>query len=195
MPNIRMFVLVGLLISQTALLSGCAAAVIAGAAAGTAAVYDRRTTGTLIDDEFIELKAIDAIGKDQELHEQAHLNVTSFNNIVLLTGETPNETLRQRTTELVRNLPKVRKVHNEIVVAAPSSLLTRTGDTWITGKVKTALLNAQQLDAARVKVVTENGVVYLMGLVTRQEADAATEMARQVDGVQRVVKVFEYTDS
>ncbi len=195
MPNIRMSVLVGLLISQTALLSGCAAAVIAGAAAGTAAVYDRRTTGTFIDDEFIELKAMDAIGKDQELHEQAHLNVTSFNNIVLLTGETPDEAQRQRVAELVRNLPKVRKVHNEIVVAAPSSMLSRTGDTWITGKVKTGLLNAHQMDATRVKVVTENGVVYLMGLVTRQEADAATDVTRQVDGVQRVVKVFEYIDS
>jgi osmotically-inducible protein OsmY len=177
------------------LLGGCAAAVVTGAAAGAAAIYDRRTTGTFIDDEFIELKAIDAIGNDQELHEQAHLNVTSFNNIVLLTGETPNEALRERTAELVRNLPKVRKVHNEIVVAAPSSMLSRTGDTWITGKVKTGLLNAHQLDAARVKVVTENGVVYLMGLVTRQEADAATDVTRQVDGVQRVVKVFEYIDS
>jgi osmotically-inducible protein OsmY len=191
----RRFVLVGILVSQTALLGGCAAAVVTGAAAGAATIYDRRTTGTFIDDEFIELKAIDAIGNDQELHEQAHLNVTSFNNIVLLTGETPNEALRERTAELVRNLPKVRKVHNEIVVAAPSSMLSRTGDTWITGKVKTGLLNAHQLDAARVKVVTENGVVYLMGLVTRQEADAATDVTRQVDGVQRVVKVFEYIDS
>ncbi len=195
MPNIRMSVLIGLLISQTALLSGCAVALIAGAAAGTAAIYDRRTTGTVIDDEFIELKAMDAIGKDQELHEQTHLNVTSFNSIVLLTGEAPNEALRQRTAELVRNLPKVRKVHNEVVVAAPSSLLSRTGDTWITGKVKRKLLNAHQMDATRVKVVTENGVVYLMGLVTRQEADAATAVTRQVDGVQRVVKIFEYIDS
>jgi osmotically-inducible protein OsmY len=195
MPNMRTFVLVGILIPQTALLGGCAAAVVTGAAAGTAAVYDRRTTGTLIDDQFIELKAIDAIGNDQELHEQAHLNVTSFNNIVLLTGETPNEALRQRTAELVRNLPKVRKVHNEIVVAAPSSLLSRSGDTWITGKVKTELLNVQKMDATRVKVVTENGVVYLMGLVTTEEAETATDVTRQVDGVQRVVKVFEYIDS
>lgn len=194
MPKIRMIVLAGILMSQTALLSGCAVALITGAAAGTAAIYDRRTTGTVIDDEFIELKAIDAIGNDQELHEQAHLNVTSVNNIVLLTGETPNEALRQRAAQLVSNLPKVRKVHNEIVVAAPSSVLSRTGDTWITGKVKTQLLNADTASATRIKVVTENGVVYLMGLVTRQEADAATEVTRRVNGVQRVVKIFEYVD-
>lgn len=183
------------ILSQTAVLGGCAAAVGAGAAAGAAAFYDRRTTGTLIDDELIELKSISALRQNSKLWDQSHINVTSFNNIVLLTGETPDESLRQRAAETVSGLEKVRKVHNEIVVAAPSSMISRSSDTWVTGKVKTLLLNARKLDATRVKVVTENGIVYLMGLVTRFEADAATDVARQVRGVQRVVKVFEYIDS
>lgn len=195
MSSVRLFTITLIVISQTLLLGGCAAAVGAGAAAGAAAFYDRRTTGTLIDDELIELKSIDALRRDGELWDQSHINVTSFNNIVLLTGETPNEPLRQRAAEAVSRLDKVRKVHNEIVVAAPSSMISRSSDTWITGKVKTLLFNAQKLDAARVKVVTENGIVYLMGLVTRSEGDSATDVTRQIRGVQRVVKVFEYIDA
>lgn len=195
MPSKRLFFVCLLLLSQSLVLGGCAAAVGAGAAAGAAVLHDRRTTGTLIDDELIELKSIDALRRDQELWEQSHINITSFNNIVLLTGESPSEDLRQRAAEAVSKLDKVRKVHNEIVVAAPSAMLSRSGDTWITGKVKTVLLNKQKLDATRVKVVTENGIVYLMGLVTRTEADAATDVTRQVQGVQRVVKVFEYIDA
>jgi osmotically-inducible protein OsmY len=95
----------------------------------------------------------------------------------------------------VADVPKVRKVHNEVVVAAPSSMLSRSGDTLTTGKVKTALVNDEGIDAARVKVVTENGVVFLMGLVTQKEADSATEVARRVGGVQRVVRIFEYIDA
>lgn len=195
MPSVRLLTLLLIVISQAALLGGCAAAVGAGAAAGAAALYDRRTTGTLIDDELIELKSLDALRRDRELWDQSHINVTSFNNIVLLTGETPSQPLRQRAAEAVSRLDKVRKVHNEIVVAAPSAMISRSSDTWITGKVKTLLFNAQKLDATRVKVVTENGIVYLMGLVTRSEADSATEVTRQVSGVQRVVKVFEYIDT
>lgn len=193
--SVRLITLMLVILSQTAALGGCAAAVGAGAAAGAAAFYDRRTTGTLIDDELIELRSINALRQNSKLWDQSHINVTSFNNIVLLTGETPDESLRQRAAEAVGGLEKVRKVHNEIVVAAPSSMISRSSDTWITGKVKTLLLNARKLDAARVKVVTENGIVYLMGLVTRFEADAATDVIRQVRGVQRVVKVFEYIDS
>lgn len=175
------------------MLGGCVAAVGAGAATGAAVAYDRRTPGTFIDDGLIEMKARGKIQEDEELWKYAHINVTSYNNIVLLTGEAPSEALRQRAAESVRQIQKVRKVHNEIVVAAPSSMLSRSGDTWITGKVKTSLLNAEGVDAARIKVVTENGVVYLMGLVTPQEAEAATEVTRKVNGVQKVVKIFEYS--
>jgi len=111
---------------------------------------------------------------------------------VLLTGEAPNQDLREQVANIVRNINEVRKVHNELQVAAPSSMVSRSADTWITGKVKTALLNTKKVDVTRIKIVTENGVVYLLGLVNSQEADAATDIARRVSGVQRVVKVFEY---
>ena len=165
-----------------------------GAAATAATAYDRRTTGTLIDDETIELKLLDALKADNEVWEQTHINGTSYNNILLLTGEAPSETLRQRVAAIGAGIRKVREVHNEIRVAAPSSLPSRSSDAWVTSKVKTAMINADEVDSLRIKVVTEAGVVYLMGLVSRAEADAATDVARRVGGVQRVVKVFEYTD-
>ncbi len=191
----RKLMLTALIASQTALLGGCVAAVGAGAVTGAAAAYDRRTAGTFVDDGLIEIKAVGALQKDQELWKYSHINVTSFNNIVLLTGEAPSEAMRQRAADAVANLQKVRKVHNEIIVAAPSSMVSRSGDTVITGKVKTALLNNKDVEATRVKVVTENGVVFLMGLVTQKEADAATEVARRVGGVQRVVRIFEYMET
>jgi len=182
-----------LLLLSTGYMSGCAVGVGAGAATGAAIAYDRRTTGTMVDDELIEFKVIDAVREDKELWNQIHLNATSYNNIVLLTGESPTEELRDRTGSLARQVPKVRKVHNEMSIAAPSSMLSRSSDTWITGKVKTNLLT-DDTEAIHIKVVTESGSVYLMGLVTHAEADAATEITRKVSGVQRVVRVFEYTD-
>ncbi len=191
----KKLLLTTIIAAQAALLGGCVAAVGAGAVTGAAMAHDRRTTGTFVDDNLIELKAVGALQTDKELWNYSHLNVTSFNNIVLLTGESPSEALRQRAAQTVANLQKVRKVHNEVVVAAPSSMVSRSGDTLITGKVKTALINKDDVDATRIKVVTENGVVYLMGLVTQTEADAATEVARRVGGVQRVVRIFEYIDA
>ena len=191
----RKLLLTAIITAQAVLLGGCVAAFGAGAVTGAAMAHDRRTAGTFVDDNLIELKAVGALQNDQELWNYSHLNVTSYNNIVLLTGESPSEALRQRAAQTVANLQKVRKVHNEVVVAAPSSLVSRSGDTLITGKVKTALINNNEIDATRIKVITENGVVYLMGLVTQAEADTATEVARRVGGVQRVVRIFEYIDS
>lgn len=182
------------LLASCAGLAGCVAAVGVGAAAAGTAAYDRRTTGTLIDDQIIEVKMSELARGDADMWQQSNINATSYNNVLLLTGEAPSETLRQRATELARTIPKVREVHNEIRVAAPSSLPSRSSDSWVTGKVKTALLNAKGIDTLRVKVVTEAGTVYLLGLLSRQEADTATEVARRVGGVQRVVRVFEYTD-
>ena len=183
------------------LLQGCAAAVVgagAGAAAGVgvagvATVTDRRSAGVVVDDEVIELKAFAALRRS-EISRASHINVTSYNNILLLTGETPTEEMRKRATKLVENIEKVRRVQNELAVAAPSSLLSRSSDTVITGKIKTAIGRHSFEIAARTKVVTENGVVYLMGLVRRGEANASTDIARKVSGVQRVVKLFEFID-
>ncbi len=191
----RKLLFFAIIAAQTSLLVGCAVAVGAGVATGAAVAYDRRSAGTFADDELIELKSVGALQSDSELWSYCHVNTTSFNNIVLLTGECPNEALRQRAAEIVAKVQKVRKVHNEIIIAAPTSMMSRSGDTVLTGKVKTALLNKENLEAVRVKVVTEDGVVYLMGLVTQKEADSATEVARRVGGVKRVVRIFEYIDT
>jgi osmotically-inducible protein OsmY len=177
------------------LLQGCAEMMVGGAVAGAAVAHDRRTPGTFIDDELIELKAVEKISANKAIAEQAHLNITSYNNILLLSGEAPNEAMRTKIEELMRDLPKIRRIHNEIIVAAPSSLLSRTSDTWITTKVKTGLLGIDNLpgfDPTRIKVVSENGTVFMMGLVKREESNVVTDAARRVSGVQRVVKLFEY---
>ena len=181
-------------ISMLVLLQGCVAVAAGGAVAGASAAVDRRTTGTLVEDEAIEFKAGRALHADTDLNAQAHWNVTSYNTIVLLTGETPTEELRQRAERIVREIDKVTTVDNEIIIAAPSSMITRSSDTVITSKVKTKLLADEKIHGVNIKVVTENGVVYLMGLVSRAEAELATEVARQTGGVQKVVKIFQYTD-
>ena len=174
------------------ILHACAAVVVTGGATGATVAHDRRTTGTFIEDQAIELKANQRIYSDKELHEQTHLNVISYNTVVLVTGEAPTEELRSRAIEIVRNVPKVKHIHNEITIAAPSAMVSRSSDTLITAKVKTKLLTIKGFDGTRVKVVTENGIVYLMGLLTREESDVATDAARQVGGVQKVVKLFQY---
>jgi osmotically-inducible protein OsmY len=181
----------------TSLLYGCAAAVVGGAATGATAAHDRRTIGTFIDDEGIELKARLAIFDDKELNSHIHINIISINGVVLLVGQAPTEAERQKAAELTIAIPKVRLVHNEMTVAAPNSYMTRSSDSLITAKVKTSLFNIKELkefDPTRVKVVTENSIVYLMGILTHTEADAVTDVARQVGGVQKIVKLFEYID-
>lgn len=179
------------------LLQGCAGAVVGGAATGITVANDRRTVGTFVDDEIIEVKATKRLFSDQEIFDNTHINVTAYNNIVLLSGEAPTETLRNKVHSIVSPIPKVRKIHNEIVIAAPSSLLTRSSDTWITAKVKTNLFqikNAPKFDPTKVKVISENGTVFLMGILKRSEADLVIDATRTVGGVQRVVKLFEYID-
>ncbi len=176
--------------------TGCAPVIVGGAAAGASAAYDRRTAGAFVEDEAIEIKAGHVLSDDKELHDKAHLNVTSVNGIVLITGEAPTKAMQQRAEQLVRDIEKVRQVHNEIVVMEPSSLGTRSNDTFLTSKVKTKLLADidSEILGTRIKVVTEYSVVYLMGLVTRDEGERASRGASTVGGVERVVKVFEYLD-
>ena len=176
-------------------LFGCAAAAVGGAGAVAASTaYDRRTTGTQIEDQTIEVKAAKAFHEDKELSDQAHLNVTSYNTVVLVSGETPTDAMRQRAIELVKAVDKVSHVYNEVTIAAPSSLVSRSSDSYITSKVKTKMITDKQLNGLQVKVVTEKGVVYLMGLVSHKEAEVATNIARETGGVQKVVKLFQYTD-
>jgi osmotically-inducible protein OsmY len=171
--------------------SACVPLLVGGAVAGTAAVAtDRRSAGTQLDDEVIEDKSSLAI--IERFKGDFHVNVTSFNGIVLLTGEVPADTARADIEKLVRSNPKVRAVQNELVVGPVTSMSSRTNDTVLTSKVKSRFVEAAKFQINFVKVVTENGTVYLMGIVRREEGDAATEIARTTDGVQRVVKVFEY---
>jgi osmotically-inducible protein OsmY len=185
---------IALALSSTVLLQGCVAMVAGGAATGVAVAHDHRSAGAIVDDQGIEIKAYSTLKSDREIYKQAHVSVTSYNGIVLVTGEAPTEALRKRIGELVSKVDKVRRVHNEVALAAPSSMVARSNDTYLTSKVKTRMIGTKGFDSTRVKVVTEGGVVYLMGLVTRKEADIATDIARQTDGVQRVVKIFEYVD-
>lgn len=183
-----------LLICLLPALSGCAAALVGGGAVAAGTIIDRRTTGTQIEDQSIEFKANKQINEDAELNDQAHINVTSYNTVVLLTGETPTEAMRQRTVDIIKSLEKVTHIYNELTIAAPSSMTSRSSDSIITSKVKTKMLSNQELSGLAVKVVTEKGVVYLMGLVSRREAELATDIARQTGGVQKVVKLFQYID-
>lgn len=191
----KLLVTIGSAVTAVA-LAGCVPLVIGTAAVGGASVaHDRRTAGTIVEDQVIEAKVIAALHDDSALWEQSHLSVTSYNMVVLLAGETPSEALRVRAEEIAQNVKPVRRVYNELTIAAPSSLMTRSGDSWITTEVKANFFKVKGIegfDPTRVKVVTVNGTVYLMGLVSREGGNAAAESARQVSGVQRVVKLFEY---
>ena len=169
-------------------------AVVAVGGAGAAVATDRRSTGAMVDDQAIELKINNALFKNDQLSKQAHINVISYGGVVLLTGEAPNEALRDTAVELARHVDHVKRVHNEITIGPPSSTKSRSKDTWTTTKVKTQLIATKEVSATSVKVVTENGSVYLMGLLTRAEAEIATDVARHIDNVTRVVTLFEYQD-
>ncbi|MCX7962246.1 MAG: BON domain-containing protein [Burkholderiales bacterium] len=181
----------GCAIGAATLAAGCVELAAIGVGAAVVSAEDRRSTGTQIEDETIELRAANRIS--ERFGDKVHVNVTSFNRLVLLTGEVPDEKTRQEVERIVRELPnKPRGITNELRIAGVSSLQSRANDTVITGKVKARLLDAKQVSALHVKVVTEASVVYLMGIVTEAEANAAVEVARTTGGVAKVVKVFEY---
>jgi len=175
------------------MLQGCPAPIlVAGATGGAIVASDNRSTRSLVDDEVIENRARDKLYEDAEIAKKIHVNVTSFNGVVLLTGETVNESLRTRAINIVRYMDKVRRVHNEIRVGDLTQLQSRTSDGWITSKVRARMLTTKGFKSARVKVTTEAGTVYLMGLVTKDAGNQAAEITRNISGVKRVVKLFEY---
>ncbi|MGX5174705.1 BON domain-containing protein [Aliikangiella sp. IMCC44653] len=174
-----------------ALLQGCSGLLVAGAAGGAVASQDRRTLPTQLEDESIELKALKAIFENDELWSDTNISVISYNNIVLIIGQAPTADLKQKATAEINRVAKVRKVHNQIRVAAPISFFAARNDEYLTTKVKSAMLFASGFPSSKVKVVTENSEVFLMGLVTPAEANQAVEIARNVSGVSKVIKVFE----
>jgi osmotically-inducible protein OsmY len=182
-----------LLLALATQLAGCFPLVAAGAAGVALVATDRRTAGAQLDDATTEARVAGEVGT--RWGDRAHVSVTSFNGIVLLTGEVPDEAAREAVETFARNGERVRGVQNELQVGPPSGLSERANDTYLTSLVKTRFLEASsKFSATHVKVVTERGVVYLMGLVKRAEADAAAAIAASTRGVVRVVKVFEYLD-
>lgn len=170
-------------------LSGCAPLIIGGAAVGAIVTFDRRTSGAQLEDEGIELRGGQRVGA--AMGERAHINITSYNRQVLMTGEVPDEQARQRAEQVMSQVENVKGIVNEIAVMPTTNFAQRSNDALITGKVKASIVDDRTLFIGAFKVVTERGVVFLMGRVTQREADRATQIARTVGGVQRVVRMFE----
>ncbi|MEO8394867.1 MAG: BON domain-containing protein [Chloroflexota bacterium] len=172
-------------------VAGCGIFLAGGAATGAVVASDKRTTGTVFEDQTIENKAYDFLKADGALAAQTHINVTSYNQMVLLTGEAPTEELKKRAEEYVSRIAKVRHIYNEIVLGQPSATLNRTNDGLITTKVKAKLVSIKDISAVDVKVVTEAGVVYLLGLLDQPTGDAVAEAVATLGGIVKVVKLFE----
>ena len=188
---IKKFILTAALAAtMTTQLTGCFGVVAAGVATGGAMAADRRSSGIYVEDENIELKAVKYM--ETTLGENAHVNVTSYNRNVLLTGEVPDDKAKVSAEAFVKSIENVRNITNEITVGPKSSISSRSNDTYITSKIKTKFVTENQFPANYVKIVTENSVVYLLGIVNKTESDAAAAIASNTDGVSKVVKVFEY---
>jgi osmotically-inducible protein OsmY len=154
-----------------------------------------RTIGSKIDDSLIETKAAVNIAKaNPDLDTGSHIVVSSYNGVVLLAGQTPRADLKALAEQTASQVQRVKKVHNELQVMQPSSILARNNDAWLTTKIKTQMLADANVPGSRVKVITENGIVYLLGLVTQREGNAATSVVQGVSGVQKIVRLFEYID-
>ena len=174
-------------------ITGCVPVVVAAGVGATAMVAtDHRSTGSQVDDESIELKITTAAGSSYG--NSIHLNVTSYNGTVLLTGEVPSTEVRNDIVKVASTTPRVKAVENQLVIGPVAELSSRTNDSYITSKVKARFVESDELSAHAIKVVTEHGTVYLMGIVARDEGATAAKIAATTSGVARVVKVFEYTN-
>jgi len=172
-------------------LQGCFPVIAGGVGAGISLANERRTSGIFVEDQGIELKAQSRLS---EKLKDAHVSVTSYNLALLMTGETPTPTIRAEAESIVQAIPNVRQVFNEVAIAPVSSFSARSNDSFLTTKVKGRMVEANKFNIIHVKVVTEASVVYLLGIVTRKEAEVATEIARTTTGVSKVVRLFEYLD-
>lgn len=183
-----------LILSLGATLTGCGAAVVGGVVAGAAVAHDRRTTGSVVEDQEIFLRAITIRQQDERLKSLSNINVDVYNMQVLLTGQAQNAEIVEAYRQQVAAIPRVRTVFNEVMVGAEATWGEATTDAYLTSRVKVALfdIGIEGFDGTRVKVTSSQGSVYLMGLLTPKEADAVTEKVRFVSGVKRVVKLFEY---
>ena len=170
-------------------LAGCFGAAAVGVGTGALMLTDRRNSETFISDQGMEIRAANRIG--DQYGDKVHVNVTSYNRMLLLTGEVPTEVMKADVEKLAAGVPNVKAITNELAIAGPASFGGRSNDSYITSKVKARFVDANRFSPNHVKVVTEAGVVFLLGLVTQAEADAAVEIARTTGGVQKVIRVFE----
>lgn len=173
----------------TSALSGCVPAAAVGATGAAFVITDRRQTEAFLADEGIELRAISRI--NEKFPEQVHVNVTSYNRMALLTGEVPDEATRREVEKIVSTVPMVKTISNELQISGSSSLAGRATDAFLTSKIKARFLDHNQFSPTKIKVVTEAGTAFLIGLVTNTEATASVEIARTTGGVLKVVRMFE----
>lgn len=191
--NSKLFLLITILL--TLCLQACLPAVlVAGVAAGGIIVYDNRSSHAIVSDRTITYKAQANLDSDAELRSKAHVIATSFNESVLITGQAPTPELRDSALSLVQKVPNVKHIYNEVTVEEPLAANARSRDVWITTKVKAALLAQKGLHSTQIKIVTEKGTVYLLGLVTNGQGQLAAEVTKNVNSVQKVVKAFEYLE-
>ena len=175
-------------------LSGCATLIVAGAATGAVASQDRRTVATQLEDGNIEVKAMSAFFKNDEIWKDTNIDVVSYNLNVLLIGQAPTASLKSKAAKEIKTIERVNKINNQIRIAAPISFFAKRNDEYLTSKIKSKMIFTDNLKSNAIKVVTENNEVFLLGKVTQEEADKAVNIARNVDGVSRVIKVFEIID-
>lgn len=182
-----------LLICATSLmaLQGCAVLFVAGTAATAVALHDRRDISTQMEDKAVEIGINNSLSKRPELVDRTRVRVFAVNGKVLLVGQVPSHEFKSQVDEIARTQDGVSRVYNELEIAQPISLSKRSEDSWISTKVRADLVGNKEMDFARVKVVTENQRIYLMGVLTQEEADLATEITRNVSGVREVVRVFD----
>ena len=191
MPKMRLYSLLVMVPVLVSTLYGCVAAVVGGAGTAVLVGEDRRTVGTVTEDKGIEVKAANRVN---DRFKDAHVNFTSYSRMVLVTGEAADAATKTEIEKIVRAVENVRGVYNEMAIAGSTALSARANDSFITSKVKARFVDQQKFNPVHVKVVTEAGVVYLLGMVKHKEADDAVEITRTTSGVQKVVKLFEYLD-
>lgn len=182
------------IVAVATILQGCVAAAVVGVVGGASVATDNRSLGNQIDDQKIEIDAHAKLAASDALNDNTNLQVVSVNGSVLVVGQAPNSYLRDQAIKILNNINGVKQLHNQIRVSNTTAFTTKTNDVWLTSKVKTALFGSDELDATNIKVVTENGEVFLMGLVTKTQANIAVDIARNVGGVNRVFKIFEYVE-
>ncbi|MCD1124975.1 divisome-associated lipoprotein YraP [Jinshanibacter sp. LJY008] len=189
--KIRNLTVLAMLLSTT-MLSGCVAVVAGGAAMATKTATDPRTVGTQVDDVTLEARVSSAIAKDQEIKQEARIVTTAYHGSVLLTGQTPKAELAERAKNIAVGVEGTQEVHNAVREGKPVEIGTASSDSWITTKIRSQLLTSDKVKSSNVKVVTENGEVFLLGLVTEAQGQEAAKIASQVSGVKQVVTVFQY---